>query len=225
MTLVLTQTKDFVVFDKPAGMSVHNEKPSLLESVRADFPKLHFVNRLDRETSGLVIAVFEPSAVEPMTEALHADLAAQKVYRAIVKSPRDGAAWRARQGATSDTFTLKDALTDRAEGRQNPLGNPRDRVPAVTLAKILKATEFFWDLQFTIETGRQHQIRKHAAFHQIPIVGDARYGRDALNAKVLENYGVSRMMLHAWRLEFSWAGQRLTFEAPLPAEFTRLGGA
>ncbi|MBX3017503.1 MAG: RNA pseudouridine synthase [Bdellovibrionaceae bacterium] len=222
MSLILRRAGDLVVFDKPAGMSVHNEKPSLLEQVTREFPKLHFVNRLDRETSGLVVAVTEPSAVESLTQALHGEASARKIYRAIVKSPRDPAAWFGKTGGTAQAFTFRDALSDRAEGRQNPLGHPRERIEAVTHGKVTGETEFFWDVEFTIETGRQHQIRKHAAFHQLPIVGDSRYGRDALNAKVTETYGVSRMMLHAWRLEFVWRGEPHSFEAPLPEEFAKL---
>lgn len=220
--MILARDEGLVVFDKPAGMSVHNEKPSLLETVSAEFPKLHFVNRLDRETSGLVVAVTDPTLVESLTQALHADTHARKVYRAVVKSPRDAEAWLQKVGGTAETFIFRDALSDRAEGRQNPLGPPRDRVPAVTHGKVVGGTEFFWDVEFRIETGRQHQIRKHAAFHQLPIVGDTRYGREALNAKVRETYGVERMMLHAWRLEFRWRGQTRAYSAPLPVEFEKL---
>lgn len=222
MSPVLERAADFVVFDKPAGMSVHNEAPSLLEAARAEFPRLHFVNRLDRETSGLVLAATDPARVDELTRALHEDPQARKIYRALVKSPRDAAAWFAKTGGGPDGFRFGDPLSDRAEGRQNPLGAPRDRVPAATRGRVVGESAFFWDVEFTLATGRQHQIRKHCAFHQLPLVGDARYGRAALNAKVAATYGVARLMLHAWRLEFAYGGERRRFEAPLPPDFAAL---
>lgn len=218
---VIARESDFVVFAKPAGLSVHNDAGSLLDQARAEFPKLHLINRLDRDTSGLVLATPFAERVAALVGAVAA-ADARKVYRAIVKSPRDPATWRARENKSGDNFVFSDAMSDRAEGRANPLGAMRDRVPAFTRARLVGQTDFFWDLEVVLETGRQHQIRKHLAHHQIPIVGDPRYGREALNAKVRDLYGVERMMLHAGGLEFRWRDRPLRFQMEAGEDFARL---
>ena len=72
-----------------------------------------------------------------------------------------------------------------------------------------------------IETGRTHQIRVHLAHQRHPVVGDTTYGR--ARAAVLPG-PVTRQMLHAAELTFSHpvTGERLTFTAPLPADFRDL---
>jgi 23S rRNA-/tRNA-specific pseudouridylate synthase len=219
--LVLFQQDGLIIIDKPSGMSVHNELPSLQNSLRGSFPKLHFVNRLDLDTSGIVVATTQANDVADLAAALQsAD--SEKIYRAIVKRPRDEQEFFRKQKASDENWIWTDPITDKAEGHKNPLGIARDRVGAETHATVIGRSDFFWELQVRILTGRQHQIRKHCAFHQLPIVGDGRYGRAALNQKTCEVYQVSRMMLHAWRIEFQWRGKTWSFTSPRPAEFAPL---
>lgn len=208
-TLILHEG-DFLILNKPSGMSVHNEKPSLADELAAaGRAKLHFVNRLDRDTSGLVVATADAGKVAALTAALQAG---RKTYRAIVKSTN----------TPPTEWVWNHPLTDKAEGRRDPYGKTSDRIPAETQVRLAQHNDWFWDLEIQLVTGRQHQIRKHAAGANLPLVGDPRYGREALNRKVAETYGFSRMMLHAWRLEFQWNNQTVIFEAPLPVEFAQL---
>jgi 23S rRNA pseudouridine955/2504/2580 synthase len=74
-------------------------------------------------------------------------------------------------------------------------------------------------LRATLETGRTHQIRVHAAHLGHPILGDDKYGDFELN-KALVKRGLKRMFLHAARIELDHplSGERLILEAPLPGE-------
>lgn len=219
--LVLAQQDGLIILDKPSGMSVHNELPSLQNSLRGSFPKIHFVNRLDLDTSGIVVATTQANDVAGLAAALQS-AESEKIYSAIVKRPRDEQEFFRKQKASDEKWIWTDPITDKAEGRKNPLGLVRDRVEAETHAAVIGRSDFFWELQLRILTGRQHQIRKHCAVHQLPIVGDGRYGREALNQKTSEVYEVSRMMLHAWRIEFQWCGKQCSFISPRPAEFAQL---
>lgn len=203
---------DFIVLDKPAGWSMHNEKPSLQEAMIGNgLGKLHFINRLDRETSGLVLATPHPDRVESLKKAMHGDTAT-KIYRGVTRNPREGS----KEGLWNE------ALSDKAEGRREPLGKSADRIPAQTGWSVHRESQWLWDVEFQLLTGRQHQIRKHCAFHSLPLAGDTRYGREAFNRKIRDTYQVSRLMLHAWKLRFPWKGEVKDFEAPLPPEFSIL---
>lgn len=206
------------MLDKPAGFSVHNESPSLQEKLAELLPqaKPHFVNRLDRETSGLLIATTRADFVAPLQAELHGEGSrSKKLYRGIVKKPRDF-------DANQASWIWSQAVSDKAEGRKNPLGAGKDRVPSETRVKVVRHNDWFMELEFELITGRQHQIRKHCAHFEMPLIGDGRYGREALNQKVHETYKTGRMMLHAWSLQFSWKTKALEFQSPLPSEFDSL---
>jgi 23S rRNA-/tRNA-specific pseudouridylate synthase len=91
--------------------------------------------------------------------------------------------------------------------------------PAVTEYSVVKKIENddgsrYALLRVNPLTGRTHQIRVHLASIGHPIVGDAMYGRKVKTGTM------SRLMLHAFVLEFSDdAGNRFVFEAPLPGDF------
>ena len=73
-------------------------------------------------------------------------------------------------------------------------------------------------LEATLETGRTHQIRVHAAYCGHPVAGDVKYGDAAANAELRE-FGVARLFLHAHSVSFEWPqGGAESFSAPLPAD-------
>jgi 23S rRNA pseudouridine955/2504/2580 synthase len=73
-------------------------------------------------------------------------------------------------------------------------------------------------LAVTIETGRTHQIRRHLEAAGHPVAGDRRYGDFAFNRAAKQRWGLSRMFLHAWKLELPHpaSGAPLRLEAGLP---------
>ncbi len=73
-------------------------------------------------------------------------------------------------------------------------------------------------VEATLETGRTHQIRVHAAYCGHPVAGDVKYGDAAANA-ALRELGLQRMFLHAHSVSFDWPqGGQVNISAPLPAE-------
>lgn len=75
-------------------------------------------------------------------------------------------------------------------------------------------------LAVTIETGRTHQIRRHLEAVGHPVAGDRRYGDFAWNRQAKQRWGLSRMFLHAWKLEIPHpaGGRPLRLVADLPEE-------
>lgn len=212
---VVFEDDAMLVIDKPSGMAVHGGSGisfGVIERLRASregFRFLELAHRLDKETSGLLMVAKKRSALT----ALHAALRegrVRKEYLALVKGRWSG-------GLRSVDVPLRKYLTgegerrvsvDRAEGKSSrTIFAPERVVGPYTL------------LRATLETGRTHQIRVHAAHLGHPLLGDDKYGDFELN-KSLAKRGLKRMFLHAARIELDHplTGQRLSLEASLPAE-------
>lgn len=186
---------------KPEGYSVHNQSPSVVEYLKKASKPVHFVNRLDQETSGLMIVAKKPENHELLAEALEHG---QKFYRALLRGAWD---------KPEKNLTWVWPISDKAEGRQNPKGISADRQEAQTKVQVLRSNKFFTEVYIELMTGRQHQIRKHAAIAKHPIVGDPRYNDKKYNDNIAKLYGAKRMQLHAEKLEFSFEGKDYSFEA------------
>lgn len=200
MIQILEENDFFLVLVKPSGYSVHNDKPSLVEFLSENKKPLHFVSRLDQETSGLMVVAQRPE--------YHAELATslengRKLYRALLRG-----AWK----NPKSEIQMDVPLTDKAEGRDNPQGLTADRKPCQTIFTLQKTSSYFSEVTAEILTGRQHQIRKHSALLKQPIVGDPRYGNPKDNERLTKIYGQSRLQLHAEKLEFQWHEKKYNFE-------------
>ncbi len=200
MIQIVQENKFFIVLNKPSGVSVHNEKPSLVEFLEANKKPLHFVSRLDRETSGLLVVAKDPEMHSELAEALEKG---DKTYRALLRGP-----WKPK----TKEVDWKWALSDKAEGRFNPQGIKADRVECESHAKLVRTNKYFSEVLVTILTGRQHQIRKHAAIAEMPIVGDNRYNEKKYNQMINERYGINRVWLHCEKLDFEFKDKQYNYE-------------
>jgi 23S rRNA-/tRNA-specific pseudouridylate synthase len=196
---LLEENEFFLVLDKPEKVSIHNQSPSVAEFLQKRQKPLHFINRLDSETSGLVLVAQKSEYHQALAEAFSAG---QKIYRALLRSP-----WKSAESEARWAWPL----TDRAEGRKNPQGIKSEQKAAETVIQVLRTNRYFTEVQAEILTGRQHQIRKHAALAHHPIVGDARYNDEKYNQQIEKFYLSSRMHLHAEKIIFTWQGKSYTF--------------
>lgn len=175
-------------------------------------------NRLDRNTSGIVIAGKTLGGLQAMGAVLK-DRSLHKYYQCIVK------------GRVETPCRIRGYL------RKNPAANQvsvfKDPVPdsqAIETEYIpLSVGSAYTRLQVTLITGRSHQIRVHLASIGRPILGDPKYGDPALNREIRQKYGVSTQLLHSWKLVMpdavpepcaGLAGR--SFTAPLPKDFERV---
>lgn len=232
----------WIVIDKKHGMSVHNDpgtdavsisqnriskNPDLLLATTgrpqadADF-KLYPVHRLDRETSGcLLLATRRDTAA-----VLHAEFSEhqniKKTYRAILQGSLINTK---SESADRLAGEWNWPLTDQSEGRGNISGPIGLRKNCVTRFKILKQNKYFSEAEIQLETGRQHQIRKHAALSGHAVAGETRYA-DPRHARRLERlYGISRLLLHAEKLELNCSHlgiDKIEVQADVPLEFVKV---
>ncbi|MEE2644986.1 MAG: RluA family pseudouridine synthase [Myxococcota bacterium] len=209
---VIYEDQERLVVNKPAGVTVHNGPANLIECLqRSEGQRLHLVHRLDRETSGLLLLAKTPAATTRLQAAL-ASIESCKSYLAIVRGcPR----------TAHGTWTR--AISAKAEGRKNPAGLSRDRVPAQTDFERIDQTPWLSLLRCELKSGRQHQIRKHAALAGCPLVGDRRYG-DPKHAKTIaRRFAFEGLALHAVALSIQDQGERLTFRCPPPQSWACFG--
>lgn len=206
MIKILEENEFFLILNKPAGTSVHNESPSLVEFLTKNKKPIHFVNRLDRETSGLVLVAKKPEIHDQLNDALDSG---QKLYRALLRGP-----WK--KPAKKAVWSW--ALTDKAEGRKNPKGLAAGRIACESQVEVIRTNNYFTEVVVKLLTGRQHQIRKHAAIAGLPIVGDNRYNEKSYNDKIKDRYKLERMWLHAEKLEFTFNNKKYNFENKLSLE-------
>ena len=186
------------------------------QQLRAFRPSI--CNRLDRNTSGIVIAGKTLGGLQAMGAVLK-DRSLHKYYQCIVK------------GRVETPCRIRGYL------RKNPAANQvsvfKDPVPdsqAIETEYIpLSVGSAYTRLQVTLITGRSHQIRAHLASIGRPILGDPKYGDPALNREIRQKYGVSTQLLHSWKLVMpdavpepcaGLAGR--SFTAPLPKDFERV---
>jgi tRNA pseudouridine65 synthase len=220
---ILAEGPDWLAIHKPAGVSVHNDPQDVLHLLKKQLPaakyqNMHLAHRLDKETSGVLLLALNPTRAKDLAEIFQRRDCV-KIYHAVLRgslpvpaTPAESAIWQ----------TWSWPLTDKAEGRQNPQGISKDRVDAQTKYRVVKASKFLTLIEVELLTGRQHQIRKHAAIAKHPLVGDSRYNEAKYNARMAGIYGTDRMFLHATSLSFILDNKKVELHAPLPVEFNSL---
>jgi 23S rRNA pseudouridine1911/1915/1917 synthase len=216
-----------LALDKPAGMPTHGfsgrETASLANFLAAARPALRgvgrsrwepgLVNRLDRGTSGLVLAAKDQGSFEDLRSQSRRGLMKKK-YWALV--------W----GRTDDRGTIDAPLTHDARDRKKMTtlvrANKKERSPRSWSAATRFRRRGFVDgmslLEVEIERGVTHQIRVHLQAAGHPLVGDPLYG-----AGRADPFGLGRQFLHARYLEFRHpkGGRKMEVESPLAEDLQR----
>lgn len=212
---VIFEDPEIVVVSKPPDLIVHaaNEgdpRPSLVGVLSqkvgltgGEPARPGIVHRLDKDTSGLLVAT--------KTEGAHRSLTAQ------LKSREMSRAYLALvEGSFRET-------TGRIEAPVGPAGkDPRRRAvtasgkPATTRFSVKERLDGATYLEVELDTGRTHQIRVHFAHISHPVIGDPTYGPNTI--KRATQLGLSRPFLHAHRLELRHPAtdELMTFTDRLP---------
>jgi 23S rRNA pseudouridine955/2504/2580 synthase len=225
---VLFEDEHLLVIDKPAGVAVHGGSGvsfGVIEQLRRARPQAKFlelVHRLDKETSGLLMLAKRRSALTHLQEQFR-QRETGKTYAALV-----GGAWPANKKVVD--VALHKYLDAAGERRVRAVADDHAQGQrSISLVRVVKGfagpPPGFTLLDVTIKTGRTHQIRVHLANEGHAIVGDEKYGQFPLNkalasGRLVAGCRFDRMFLHARRLAFEHpaSGERITLEAPLPAE-------
>lgn len=209
---IVYEDDDLLVLNKPAGVAMHPKSgdasvPSLaamLTSYLGEGSVPHFVSRLDKGTSGLLIAAKNGYVHDRLRRALHSsDL--RREYRAVAV------------GRVEPPYGVIDAPIGRAEGSIIRRCVRADGLPSLTEYETLQVNDRFTLLRLRPQTGRTHQLRVHMAYLGHPLAGDWLYGMEDKNL-------IARPALHSYELWFTQpvTGLELHFTAPIPQDMQRL---
>lgn len=216
--IILYEDPVLLIVNKASGMAVHGGSGvshGLIETLRATRPEapfLELVHRLDRETSGCLLVAKKRSALRDLHEQLRQG-GMDKHYLALCRGKwRDGArtvdvALKKNTLRSGERMVRPDAEGKAASTRFVPIGTSAQ-------ASLLRAE---------LATGRTHQIRVHLQSLGRPVAGDEKYGDPDFN-KIMKEYGLKRLFLHAHHLNFMHPvkGERMLIEAPLPDDLQQM---
>jgi 23S rRNA pseudouridine1911/1915/1917 synthase len=230
---IVYENHRFLVVDKPANLLVHPtglDGPNTLWDELKRFyafeivngAQISFVNRLDRETSGLLLVAKSSDAARALGLMI-AQCRIRKTYTAIVYGR-----------PAAETFVVDQPLLRQGSVQSSKIWLKQtvhpDGYPALTSFRVLhqfeRAQQPYALIRAEPKTGRTHQIRVHLAHVGHPIVGDKIYGPDencylefiesdwtpALQSKLL----LPRQALHASALSFDFEDAPYSFWSPLP---------
>lgn len=220
---IVYEDHDVLAINKPAGMLSQKAKKEdvsaneyilqyLLESGTITRESLHtfkpsVCNRLDRNTSGILVAGKTLNGLQQMSKAFR-ERSMEKYYLAIV-------AEHISKPRRIEGFLKKDGVNNQVTILSKP---SNDAKPIITEYHPLKLVGQVTLLEVHLITGRSHQIRAHLASIGHPVIGDTKYGNPRLNREFLKNAGVTHQLLHAYRL-FLADGTKI--QADAPKEFER----
>jgi tRNA pseudouridine32 synthase/23S rRNA pseudouridine746 synthase len=220
--LVIYEDAEILALNKPAGLSsqggrgqAHTLDELLWAFAKAGKARPRLIHRLDRDTSGVIIAARTKPAAGFLGKAMMTRRVG-KTYRAIVAP-----------GAPEPRSGLIEASLRRDEqGREAYMriceAGHADAESARTRYRTVAEAPGAALLELEPQTGRMHQLRVHLASIGRPIAGDARYG----GALVLSGVAVPRLMLHAQALRFPHpSGGEKRIEAPPPADMAHVAAA
>jgi 23S rRNA pseudouridine1911/1915/1917 synthase len=201
---------------KALSPSLEDVVPRLIRRQEGRFqkgppPRLRVVQRLDKETSGLVVFARTVTAERGLGKQFHAHTAYRR-YLAVV------AGYVPKQ-------TIRSRLVrDRGDGRRGSTVLAGQGKEAVTHVEPVERLLGYTLIACRLETGRTHQIRIHLAELGHPVCGDKVYGRDLGAGPRTDDSGAPRLALHAAELGFRHpaTGGELRWEMPLPADLAAL---
>jgi len=175
------------------------------------------VNRLDRNTTGLVIFGKNAASLAALNKMIRERTAIKKYYWTIV-------AGEMKEPLILRDFMEKDGLTNTVTVKANKEDFAKGKVME-TIARPLAVNRGYTLVEVELITGRTHQIRAHLAKEGFPVIGDPKYGRASVNKVMWDKFQLATQLLHAARLEFTdgegpLAGMKGTkIIAQLPPDF------
>ena len=226
---VIYKNNHVILMNKPAGLLTQKATPkddSLNDWLLGYYESLNphvyetssfrpsVLNRLDRNTSGLVLGSLSELGAIRMSQAIK-DRTIQKIYHTLVlgKGPGNG---------ICKNYLIKDRLTNLISVSAD--ANHGDYTE--TRYKTLKVFKHHSLVECLLITGKTHQIRAHMAFLGYPVIGDNKYGDKSLNRSIAGN-GFIPLMLHSRKVIFPDLGEEFSdinqksFEAPYPDYFLK----
>ncbi|MBQ7087875.1 MAG: RluA family pseudouridine synthase [Clostridia bacterium] len=203
---IIYEDKNIMLLNKPAGISVHDDEAggeTLIAQIlsylasrgewnpdeeNAFIPAL--CNRIDRNTSGIVIAAKNAEALRIMNDKIKKRELSKYYLCLVIGKPKPPC-------GTLKGYIFKDAKENRVYVRPTPCPGAKT---AITKYSTIKTNGEISLIECELITGRTHQIRAQMASAGHPLVGDGKYGRNADNKK----YGMKYQALCSYKLVFDF---------------------
>ncbi len=216
--VIVFEDEDLIVVDKPAGLVVHpaagHRSGTLVNALLHHCSTLSgvggvrrpgIVHRLDKDTSGLIVAAKSDRAHRGLAEQFR-EHNVDREYLALV-----------RGHPAAESGSVDAAIGRHPSDRKRMSTRTRAGRSAVTHWRVERRLAELTLLRVRLETGRTHQIRVHLAASGLPVAGDPVYGGGRGAARAL---GLRRQALHAAMLGFEHPAtrERVRFDSELPAD-------
>lgn len=213
---VVYQDEYLAVIDKQRGLVVHpaggSESGTLVNALLYSLDNLSGINgeirpgivhRLDKDTSGLLVVAKTDEAHLSLSNQLK-DRTCHRIYRALL------------EGVVKQDEGVIDAPIGRSRSDRKKMAVTKDGRIAITDFKVVERFAKYTLVEFSLRTGRTHQIRVHAKHIGHPVVGDKTYN------KAEDKLGAGGQLLHAVGLGFIHpkTGKRMDFSSNLPDYFS-----
>jgi len=215
---IIYEDEDIAVINKAQGMSVHPgggaSIGTLANALLYHFQNLSSINstvrpgivhRLDKDTSGVMLVAKNDKAHLNLSKQI-AERTVEKIYVALVEGV-----------VKTDCGEIKTFITRSTKNRKLMIVGGSER-EAITLYKVLERFESNTLVEFTLITGRTHQIRVHSKYIGHPVVGDISYGYKK------QKFNLKGQLLHAKKISFTHPKTKeiVTFETDLPEYFEKI---
>ena len=230
---IIYEDRDLLLINKPSGILSQKARP---EDISVNEQMLSYLcqtgqitekelqtfrpsvcNRLDRNTSGLVLAGKTLAGLQTLSKLLKMR-SMHKYYMALVVG-------QITEPCRIEGYLWKDEKTNKVKITEEELEGSRKIITEYRPVRQLKDATL---LEVLLITGRSHQIRAHLASIGHPMIGDTKYGNIPVNQYYEQEYRIRSQMLHAHRVvfpeltgDFAYLSGR-EFTAPLPKEFQRV---
>lgn len=217
---IVYEDDDIIVIDKPAGMVVHPGAGNMTGTIsnallgmydsQQHLPRAGIVHRLDKDTTGLMVAAKSSIAYHSLVNQLSERTVSRK-YIAIV------------DGEIYEDGTVNEPIGRDPNNRIKMSLNHKGK-EAITNYTPYEIYEGFTLIECQLETGRTHQIRVHMQSIKHPLVGDQTYNRPSEKLKELGIEDFPRQALHAYSLAFihPTTGEEVSFKSDLPDDMYEL---
>lgn len=212
---IIYQDDDLAVINKPQGLTVHagngTGDETLVNALLYSLDKLSGINgvirpgivhRIDKDTSGLLLVAKNDFAHVKLAEQIEKKTC-KRYYLALLN------------GKLKTDEGRVDNFIDRSQKDRTAFAVSFKGRRAITDYKVIKRYEGYTLCEFSLWTGRTHQIRVHSKFLGCPVVGDKLYGPKKCA------FDLKGQLLHAYKISFTHpkSGEFLTFTCPLPEYF------
>lgn len=215
---VVYQDEDIAVINKAQGMTVHagngNKDKTLVNALLYHIDNLSGINgvirpgivhRIDKNTSGLLVVAKNDKAHISLAKQIE-NKTCKRIYVALLEGVVK------EDEGTIETFIGRDPKC------RTKMAVTKSGRKAITDFKVIKRFSKHTLCEFSLKTGRTHQIRVHAKYKGHPVVGDPEYGYKN------QKFKLNGQLLHAKTLQFvhPTTGKTVTFNAPIPDYFEKI---